>query len=172
MKQPLDYSQLTKRDLQILQMGRAGMLPGIQIAIDLLQEHLDTMKAELYQLQAVLANGHAAETVAQSRRLAAPRKKGWPADAAQGYWGKMTPEERSVEMQRRMALRTAKKAKANHPRNEGHPGHAAWLAKLRKVQQERWNSLSPAAQKRHIKQMLAAREAHREARIVTLEKRA
>lgn len=84
-------------------MGRAALLPGIQYAVEQMQRMLDDMREALAGLQ----NGHAPKRVGRPRKsetdLFELRKKNASANP-RGYWAKMTPEERSAEMARRMAL--------------------------------------------------------------------
>ena len=69
----------------------AAAIPGLQMAIDQLQETLDQIRAQL--------NGEV--------------KRGRPPGPSQtqsAYWAKMTPEERSAEVKRRVALGRSKAA--------------------------------------------------------------
>jgi len=129
-------------------MGLAAMLPGMQHMITLMQRELDNMRAALARVQARQAGHEEAPTHAEKSRR----------QAVVGYWAKMSPEERSAEMRRRGMVRTGKKgAKGKkqkhaqygqltttgqpvkmHPRDPRHPGHDAWLAKLRVVQKKAW----------------------------------
>ena len=67
-------------------MGMAAMLPGMEFAVEILQQQIAEMRAVLTDLQS------ADEPAVQSRR------GGWPAD----------PEERKAEMARRVNVRAAK----------------------------------------------------------------
>jgi hypothetical protein len=124
------------------QMGIAAMLPGMVHAVEILQAQIDAFKARLAGLQ----NGHAPE---QSRRSVANGQN------SQKYWSKLTPQQRKAEMRRRFlkgqrkkdqkakatitraewkaekpTVKMAKPKQPNHPANQNHPGHAAWLAKV------------------------------------------
>ena len=132
------------------QMGVAAMIPGMQHMIELMQTELNRMRSLLDAAQ----NGVAIEA-----RGPGERKSGWPAD----------PLERSKEMARRMGVAAARreagetrsakstKIKGMHPRDPNHPGHDAWLGKLRKAQKRYWGGLSVKGQKAKIAKMLAGR---------------
>jgi hypothetical protein len=178
MKQPISESPLTDRDLQFLQIGRGATIPGLQRAIDILQEQLDLMKTEMYSIQGVLVERTRAhsdgmivtdDVVPVTRQLEAPKpKRGRPKKAAvvtvrkaamKGYWASMTPEERSAEMKRRASVTAKKKNAKLHPRDEKHPDHAIWLGNLRKAVRKQWDGYSPAEKKRRSQKMVKARVA-------------
>src|SRR5262245_49377332 len=54
------------------------------------------------------------------------------------------PEMSTVPVDRPVELITLAQNKKLHPRDAAHPGHAAWVRKLSKVQKKRFDSLSPA----------------------------
>lgn len=122
-------------DVAYARIGLAAMLPGMQHMIELMQAELDRMRRMLTGLQ---------ETPAK-KKMGRPRKvkssepevfrSGWPAD----------PEERKLEMRRRVAKR-GQKAKAE-----------AKSAKLSKLARERWNNMSAREKKAKLKKMTAAR---------------
>jgi hypothetical protein len=58
------------------------------------------------------------------------------------YWAKFTPEERSAEMKRRMAITLSRKA--GSPVNKDHPDHAAWVAKMARMRRRAWNQKTEA----------------------------
>ena len=70
-----------------------------------------------------------------------------------GYWDNMTAEQRSAEMTRRVNLRqpTVKL----HPRDVNHPGHDAWVQKMRDVSRLKWAKMSKAERKRRQDAMKA-----------------
>jgi hypothetical protein len=87
-----------------------------------------------------------------------------------GYWASMTAEERAAEMARRKAVtrgdeESAKKpamkrlVQPNHPRNENHPKHKQWLAKMRRANRRSWDALTPLARQQRIGAALAGRKA-------------
>jgi hypothetical protein len=107
---------------QYAQFGRASLIPGIQKAIDFLQETLDDIR---FQLAA--ADGRSVTAVTRkARKVKAEvrtRESGWSAD----------PEARKKEFARRKRKwkpRVSQPKPAFHPRNPDHPGHQAWLDKI------------------------------------------
>lgn len=110
-------------------MGRAALIPGMQYMLDEMQQLLDKFREYL--------NGEE------------PKKRGPKAGSLSTYWSKMTPEERSAEMVRRMN----KRKKTLHPRDVNHPDHQAWVEKMRKVSKASWNSLTAAQKKARLAQM-------------------
>jgi hypothetical protein len=140
--------------------GMAALLPGMQHMLDEMQNVLNTFRENLEAAQApgkkrgrprkiVIED---TEAVKKSRRSA-------------GYWAKMTPEQRSAEMKRRAAVIVAKGGKSVilprggklHPRDPRHPGHEAWLAKLRAAQKKTWANMSKAKQRAQQARMQAGR---------------
>jgi hypothetical protein len=103
--------------------GMAAYLPGMVYMIELMQRELDEMRARLGQLQGT------EEGPAGTRG-----------------WAGMTPEERSAEMRKRIAvrLRNKKKAEKLHPRDKAHPDHAKWIAKMRRAQKTRFARMTKA----------------------------
>lgn len=161
------------------EMGIASLIPGMQYMIDEMQERLNSMKQTLvaYQEQREEGLRRVAQQVNREfgfdpkrGQFVEPKRRGRPPGVkdGRGQWrtksGRlMTAEERRVESRRRrakwknpQALAQASRT-ANHPRNPDHPDHAAWLKKIQKAQQARWNNMSAAAQKKQIKKMVAAR---------------
>ena len=135
-------------------LGMAALLPGMQHMVTLMQEQTDQLRAEL--AAAMNINEHPETPLVAPRRgrppgvkEAEPRRSGWPDD----------PEERKAEMARRKAVGASKKA--THPRDPRHPGHDAWLKKLRAAQKKRWDGLTPAQQKAQLRKMTKASAASR-----------
>jgi hypothetical protein len=132
-------------------MGLAAMLPGMQHMITLMQRELDNMRAALARIQE-RQNGYE-ETAEET----APRGKG---SAQAAYWARMTPEERSAEMTRRLMLRDKKSAAKTagadldrlHPRDVRSPRHEAWVKKMRAANKRTWSNYTP--------EQRAARVAH------------
>lgn len=101
------------------------------------------------------------------------RRNKKPNGGSAGYWAKMTPEERSAEMTRRMQKSgRAKTAKKLHPRDKDHPKHAEWLANMTAAVRKKWKSYSPREQKRRMKATaqasVAAAAARRAAKVPTV----
>jgi hypothetical protein len=91
---------------QMQAMGIAAMIPGFQMAIDTLQSAIDEMRRQLSNLQnppAAAPRKQGRTPLTDEERKARIMKRR-VSKAARGYWAKMTPEERSVEMKRRLAL--------------------------------------------------------------------
>jgi hypothetical protein len=84
-------------------------------------------------------------------------KKAKGAAAVKAYWAKMTPEERSVEMLRRLAMRGNKL----HPRDKRSPKHAAWVKTMSDAQKKRYENMTV----RERKQWQASLQAGREQRV-------
>lgn len=93
MKQTSEFSRYTE-------MGMAALLPGMQHLIDRMQAELDDMRLQLAALQGGTAKP---ARRAKSALPAQPPKSAGSAGMA-SYWARMTVEERSVEMKRRLAL--------------------------------------------------------------------
>lgn len=127
------------------------------MAIELLQQ----LRADL-----VASGGGgpvAVEAKAVVRRGRPPGKK-----AARSAWTGMSAEERSIEMKRRMAVSQAKrgvkvKIPGLHPRDPKHPGHDAWVEKMRASQKRQWAAISPAQRKTRQRKMQKGRMTAREA---------
>jgi hypothetical protein len=138
---------------QILTMGLACLIPGMQRMLDLMQGELDKLKGHLSQLQ----------TEPQKRGrppgkhqplVSTNHNSGWPSD----------PEERSREMKRRIGVRLQKKATLaapTHPRDPRHPNHESWLRKLKRLQRRNWEALSPKQKRDRLAAMQAGRAAAR-----------
>jgi hypothetical protein len=137
--------------------GIAALLPGMQHMVDLMQEQLDQFREQL----------EAAQT--SKKRIGRPPGSVNKAQGPASFWAKMTPEQRRIEGQRRRAVamgeapsqdhdpyRTKAKRKG-HPRNPEHPGHEAWLAKLRAAQKKAWAGMSKVQQRAQKARMQAGR---------------
>jgi hypothetical protein len=116
------------------QMGLAAMLPGMVHMLEMMQTEVDNMRTQLAALQ-----GQAAMGSQPKRRTGRPRGiskglSGWPAD----------PEERKLEMQRRMA-----KWKVKQPQKE---------SALSKQRKRAWAALSPAKRKARLAAMQAGKK--------------
>lgn len=72
------------------QFGRASVIPGLAYAVELLQASLDDLRNTL--------NGLNEKPI-----------KGTSSKKMKEYWSNMTPEERSIEMKRRLKLGIARK---------------------------------------------------------------
>jgi len=132
--------------------GRASVIIGMQKAIDILQAALNQMRAEMRAEMAAIREAPLPTVrLALDASVEAPKRgrppKSAPRDGPGRYWDSLTPEERSAEMLHRRAVRAglaeSRKAKPkgprkSHPRYADHPGHAAWLAKMRKASKARW----------------------------------
>jgi hypothetical protein len=143
--------QPIKDDKWYAAAGMHAIVPGLQIAVDTLQDLLTQISTQLDGLQAEASP----ITVREAKRIGRPPKKkgatgrsGWPDD----------PEERKAEMARRMAKRAKPPGKL-HPRDPRHPEHEKWKAKLRRAQLKKWNSLSPADRKKRLALMQAGHQA-------------
>lgn len=123
-----------------LQMGMAALLPGMQYMIERMQRELDSMRSQLAVLQAG-HHGSVRDAIVEGKRAS-----GWSAD----------PEERKRDMARRRAkgLGLKNPKGLGHPRDPKHPGHDAWVAKLRKSQKKAWEAQTEAEKKARIDKML------------------
>ena len=130
-------------------MGMAAMIPGMQLAIEVMQAQLDQMRAALAQAQ---NDDHA-----PLRKVGRPRKAESVVvkDPTRGGWS-ADPEERKREMARRLAARQAKpkirmkSAQKLHPRDAQHPNHEQWLRAVSKASKRSWAALSPAERQARI----------------------
>lgn len=131
-------------------MGMAAMLPGMQKMLDLMQKQVDEFRDALNGLSASPRRVEGATKLGRPRKNVAAiqgrASSGWPAD----------PAERSAEMKRRRAVAEKKKNAKLHPRDKSHPEHAAWVAKMKKVQQKFWKGLTVAQRKERIAKLAAS----------------
>jgi hypothetical protein len=154
------------KDTTFQTMGIAAMLPGMQHMLELMQHELDRMREMLAAAQtgelprAVVKNlGYRVE---QRRPVGRPPRT--PEQArfkAKSGWDKLSPEERSAEMMRRIQVarekREAARIAALHPRDVGHPDHEKWAANLRKTRKSEWEKKSPAQKKAFVAAMKAGK---------------
>lgn len=144
------------------QMGMAAMLPGMVRMVELMQAQVDELRAQLGQMQPPKKKMGRPSKADLEQRAAldgtnlagSPRAaSGWPAD----------PEARRAEMRRRMQVAAAKNGQAlvskvdNHPRSPGHPGHAKWVAKMKKTRKKAWAVMTEAQRKEQVQRMVAGR---------------
>ena len=78
--------------------GIAALIPGMQHMVDLMQRELDDMRKMI-----------SSEDTKIPKKILGDRKK--QGTASKAYWAKMTPEQRSTEMRRRMQVAKRRKAK-------------------------------------------------------------
>jgi hypothetical protein len=133
---------MTKTHTDFYQMGLAALLPGMQHMLTLMQRELDSMKAQLSDLQTG-APRRGRPLKGESLNL-----NGKPL-ARKSPWANTTAEERSVEMKRRRAV-----ARGESPSRRGPIGKDSELSKERKRQ---WAALSPAKRKQRIAAMAAGK---------------
>jgi len=134
------YERLTKYEL----MGMSALIPGLVSA----REAID---AEIRRYQGIIALARENEEGGEPE----PEAKTGRGSHQAAYWARMTPEERSAEMRRRGMVNKKKKlAQAGeltkrgvpakmHPRDPRHPGHDAWIVKIRKANKQSWTKLTP-----------------------------
>ncbi len=104
------------------------------------------------------------ENTPKSNRYAAVAKRSGLGRGS--YWRTLTPEERSKEMKRRMAVAEARKAgitlnkhgRRLRTQDPGHPGHEAWIEKLRKASKNAYASKTPAERKEQALRAAATRK--------------
>ena len=139
------------------QMGMAATLPGLIRALEIVQQHVDELQAQLGQRQpAGKKLGRTSKADLEQRAqldvtnlLGA--KSGWPAD----------PEERRAEALRRRAVAAAKRNPATpkklHPRDAEHPDHTKWLRTMRRAQRKSWDAMSATERESRIAKAVAGR---------------
>jgi len=178
MKIP-QFSPFTEEAL--IQIGMAAVLHNYQQAVDVLQGQMDMLKQFRVERGKQHENGNtshgpalgtAREALDEARKLlAAPARKEKEKEKdprrkkqANSYWATLSPEERKHEMQRRMTVRLQKRAGLPvvktvglHPRDVGHPGHAAWLKTMRKSSKGFWDRLTPEARQERLRNLQAAK---------------
>ena len=123
------------------EFGKASVIVGLQYAVEILQGMLDEIRAELDG-----AKPKRGRPPGSRNKAAVKEWGGWSAD----------PDERKREMARRMAKShdDGKKLRVYDPR---HPGHEAWIKKLRDGQRRIWDKLSPAQRKAKVRRLQAAK---------------
>jgi len=144
------------RDASWEQIAQNSLLPGMTyLAENLADVVREAIHQFIEEFRAGLVNGAAPKKrgrpvsvrehieTAYQRRKAIVGKKGDERTTANGW--SADPEERKREMRRRMGKRKAKPSVklAGHPRDKDHPGHAAWVEMMRKVQKRTWAKLTP-----------------------------
>ena len=152
------------------QWGMAAVIPGLQKAIDILQEQLDNIRIQLHAAmgRTVSASEEPVVVVAPPRGRRKPKLS-----AIAKYWARFPSDEaRSREMKRRQQVAAEKKkaagklpvvkvAKAKpakmHPRDPRHPGHDAWIATMRKARKKAWKGMTVREQKGQLARMQAGR---------------
>jgi hypothetical protein len=171
MKEPNNYER----------WGMAAAIPGLQLAIDQLQAYLDRIRAAVNGL----AQMEIAETIPGEAKKRGPKPgsldHATASERNKSYWAKMTPEERSKEMERRYLVSIGKApSKAEQPwrrKQAGKRGPArryrqedgakstkskSLTPKARKKvgegQRAAWANYSPAERQRRINAALEGRE--------------
>jgi hypothetical protein len=81
-------------------LGIAAMIPGMQHMIDLMQQELDRMREMLVD------NPVEDKKIERDKKIRGAKMS----NHMKKYWAKMTPEQRSKEFARRMAIRKKKVA--------------------------------------------------------------
>lgn len=124
------------------EMGLAALIPGMVRMVELMQQQLDAAKAQLAALQGRPA----------SKRLGRP-----PGKAANSGWAGMTPEQRSAEMKRRIAVARGeaepRRRRKAPPKSEA----GSKQQKLSKHQKALWAGLTPAQRKRRLNRLAEGR---------------
>jgi hypothetical protein len=123
------------------QMGMAALIPGMQYMIEHMQKELDSMREYLGILQTADDDGGDKGPMKNPKRV-----KG-----SQGPWKDMTPEERSIEMRRRMAVARGEKP----ARKQAKPVKDSALSQERR---KAWAALSPKKRKERLAKMAAGRQ--------------
>ena len=166
MTKPPDISDM---DAECLRLGRGVLLTGLRHAVKILQAQIAQVEAGMYVPPPQIGNGTrgirpAMQRTLESAGIVAPglpapgrKKRGKPHGGIKGYWAKMTPAERSVEMKRRLAKSSHAAKQPNHPRNANHPKHKQWLAKMKKAMRKSWDGLTPTVREQRIAASLAGR---------------
>lgn len=135
--------------------GIAVTIGGLEQVQDLIQQRIDELSAQLAGLRGIRRtkqSKHSEVDIAKSTGVAT-------------YWAKMSPKERSAEMDRRIAVRKRKAAKTERTKNgrfpvtdERNPKHDAWLKNLRKARKRAWNTKTAAEKEAWKTKMHAGRE--------------
>jgi hypothetical protein len=114
--------------------GMAAFLPGMQYMVELMQRQLDEFRAQL----AIYQHGEA-EAVPQRKQ-----RKG--SSGGKTYWSKLSPEERSEEMQRRHEVRQIKTRKLIRMK----AARTRW-DRMTKAQRQEWQAKMVAGKKKNKK---------------------
>jgi len=134
------------------QMGVAALIPGMQRMIELMQHELDMMRARLTGMQEPRKKMGRPRKVVTAVVTGEKLPSGWPAD----------PEERKLEMARRMAARGTKrkkrtKAVVQSMVNKDHPDHEKFRKKMKRIAKRRWANMTPRERKVKLAAMQAGR---------------
>jgi uncharacterized membrane protein len=121
-------------------MGIAALLPGMQFMIEKMQKELDEMRTMLGILQD--------EPTTTTEKHVAIGKSGWPED----------PQERKLEMQKRMKVRDEKRAAQLGMNSKAHPDHAKFVEKMKRLRKREWAAMSPAKRKARLAKMAAGKK--------------
>jgi len=144
-------------------IGKAALLPGMTYMAQMMRDVIaDVVTDAMYEFieefqrlngAARLKRGRPAkqqsvrehiEETTYHRRKAIVGERGDERTTAHGW--SADPNERKREMKRRVAKRKAKQPSVKivglHPRDKAHPGHAAWVEMMRKVQKKSWAKLT------------------------------
>lgn len=121
-------------------IGRKAARLGLELANDIIVNVLRELdRAELREAEHIVTP---AVSTARSRR----------GRVAASYWAGLTPEQRSIEMKRRLALGRSKK-------NVSTDDAADFSAKMSKATKASWANLTPAQRKARVRKMKAGRAA-------------
>ena len=154
-----------QRTTKFEEMGMATLLPGMIYAHEQWGKFIEEFKERLRRVQA-RNSSHAGDDYEPGEPDETPARKTGSGSAQAAYWARMTPKQRSKEMKRRGMVGRSKKSGAEkrvfaqpgeltkrgtpakmHPRDPRHPGHDAYIAKLRKSQRKYWDGTSPEERK-------------------------
>ena len=132
------------------QMGRAALIPGLQLAQEILERALSDIRGELAEMQngdaPMKQRGRPLKT--DQTQAGAPLKTIGKGSA----WAKMTAAERSREMKRRQAV-----ARANRSAKEQAAFEAERKARYSVAAKKRWAAMSKTQQKARMAHMVAAK---------------
>jgi hypothetical protein len=122
------------------------MLELMQSQIDDFSRQLDAIQNPQPRRRGRPPQDRAATTAAAPTK----RRMGWSDD----------PEERRREMQRRRAVRFGQKPKVKlqaklHPRDPSHPGHAVYIANIKKAVKKAWRNMSDEQRAARLAKMVA-----------------
>jgi hypothetical protein len=153
-------------------MGRDIAVPGVELAINLLQELLADLKSKRIVSDGAVYVDAPFDPAKRIGRPPGSRNKSADPRGGGASWSGMTAEERSVEMKRRQAVAEAKRAakrgetvkvKGMHPRDPNHPGHNQWIERLRASQKRAWASRGKKQQRVQLEKMRAGKASARAA---------
>jgi hypothetical protein len=130
-------------------MGVAALLPGMNFMLEKMQQQIDEMKTMLGILQEQPTVLEGKRSVGRPRKI----KSSWSDD----------PEERKLEMQRRMKIREQKRVAHIPVSSKAHPDHAKWIEKITRQRKREWAALSPQKRRERLARMEAGRAKQRAA---------